>query len=310
MAKFQSINQAYDSTFKYGKLSLGLVVPIENYDSSNVPKMEKHIERVKLAEELGFKALWLRDVPFNVPQFGDAGQTFDPLVYLGYLAASTSKISLGVASLILPLRHPAHVAKSVATIQKLSNERLLLGVASGDRPEEYPALNINYNERGESFRESYEYIRAVNEPFPKLDNKFGKISANMDMLPKMESDLPMLITGSSRQSDDWIAQNGNGWILYPRNGLIQKSIINNYRQKSFEFNDFVKPVIEPLYIDLSEDDNFKPKPIHLGLKLGINYLKRYLHSRENIGVNHVALNLRFNKANIEKALEKISKELL
>jgi len=55
--------------------------------------MAHHIERVQLAEELGFYAIWLRDVPFNVPSFGDAGQLFDPFVYLGLLAAQTERIA-------------------------------------------------------------------------------------------------------------------------------------------------------------------------------------------------------------------------
>ena len=90
-------------------------------------------------------ALWLRDVPFNVPSFGDAGQLFDPFVYLGYLAGQTDTIALGVSSLILPHRHPAEVAKAAASVDVLSEGRLLLGVASGDRPDEYPALNIPFD---------------------------------------------------------------------------------------------------------------------------------------------------------------------
>ncbi|WP_324027260.1 LLM class flavin-dependent oxidoreductase [Maribacter sp. BPC-D8] len=58
----------------------------------------------------------MRDVPFNVPSFGDAGQTFDPFTYLGYLARQTSEIALGVSSIALPLHHPVYVAKSAATI--------------------------------------------------------------------------------------------------------------------------------------------------------------------------------------------------
>ena len=113
--EYAPINRAYASTFTPGRLSVGLVVPIENYDRSPVPQMQRHVERAQLAEELGFRALWLRDVIFNVPSFGDAGQTFDPFVYLGYLAAATERIALGVASIILPLRHPAHVARAAAS---------------------------------------------------------------------------------------------------------------------------------------------------------------------------------------------------
>ena len=77
---FMLINQGYNNTFRPNRLSLGLVVPLESYTTGPVPSMTRHVERVQLAEELGFSAIWLRDVPFNVPTFGDAGQIFDPFV--------------------------------------------------------------------------------------------------------------------------------------------------------------------------------------------------------------------------------------
>lgn len=131
---FGTINRGFNSVFRPNRLSLGLVVPVEAYGNAPVPTMERHVERVQLAEDLGFSAVWVRDVPFNVPSFGDAGQVFDPFVYLGLLAGKTREIALGVASIILPLRHPAHVAKAAASIDVLSDGRLILGVASGDRP--------------------------------------------------------------------------------------------------------------------------------------------------------------------------------
>ena len=164
---FPRLNRAYNTVFRPGRLSLGLVVPLETYADSAVPNMARHIERAQLADALGFSALWLRDVPFNVPSFGDAGQVFDPFVYLGALATATRDIALGVASIVLPLRHPAHVAKAAASADVLSGGRLLLGVASGDRPEEYPALNKSFPDRGMRFRDSVDYIRAMAESYPR-----------------------------------------------------------------------------------------------------------------------------------------------
>ncbi len=114
-------------------MSIGIVVPIDNYAQSPVPTiavfrfikytyfacslglgfitvlnlfahrcMKHHLARVQLIERLGFKALWLGDVPFNVATFGDAGQTFDPFSYLGYLAGLTTDIALGFASIAYP----------------------------------------------------------------------------------------------------------------------------------------------------------------------------------------------------------------
>lgn len=107
MPAFESINRAYNHTFQPKRLSLGVVVPIENYDQGPVPTMKDHLTRVQLIERLGFTALWIRDVPFNVPAFGDAGQTFDPFTYLGFLASQTESIALGISSIALPLRSGA-----------------------------------------------------------------------------------------------------------------------------------------------------------------------------------------------------------
>ena len=308
---FESINPGYDATFQAGKLSIGLVVPIESYPSTLAPTLERHVERVQLAERHGFSSVWLRDVPLNVPTFGDAGQGFDPFDYLGFLAAQTETIALGVASTILPLRHPAHVAKAAATADVLSNGRLILGIASGDRPEEYPALGIPYDERGARFRESYDYIRRAAENEPRFDNRFGSISRGMDMLPKpVGRRLPLLITGRSQQSPDWIAEHGDGWITYPRPAFHQSTLIDEYRERVDAAGQPNKPVMEPLYVDLSDDPDAPPRPIHLGLSLGMNALRDYLKSREKIGVNHVALNLRFNSHNIEQILDALAADLL
>ncbi|WHI47384.1 LLM class oxidoreductase [Microbulbifer sp. VAAF005] len=304
---FASINAGYNALFKPGKLSVGLVVAIENYATNPVPTMLDHVERVQLAEELGFSAIWLRDVPFYVHSFGDAGQTFDPFVYLGLLSGQTTKITLGVASIILPLRHPAHIAKAAASVDQISGGRLILGVASGDRPEEYPAMNVSYQERGKLFRESYEYIRRAAEPYPQFQSSLGSISGDLDILPKpRETSLPLLITGSSQQSLGWLGDNGDGWITYPRSHAIQEQFIRQLRNNST----INKPIMEPLYIDISDTPDALPHPIHLGYRLGINQLCKYLKSREEIGVNHVALNLRFNQADIKETLKAISEVIL
>ena len=308
---FEQINRGYNTTFQNGRMSLGLVVPIAQYASSPVPDMADHLRRVQQAEQLGFRAVWLRDVPFNVPSFGDAGQIFDPFAYLGYLAATTTDIALGVASIVLPLRHPAHVAKATATADVLSGGRLILGVASGDRPEEYPAMNRDFDARGDAFRESYDYIRAMNAPAAQIANQFGKIDPSIEMLPKPAgAKLPMLITGSSRQSPDWIAQHGDGWMTYPRPRVAQDRVLQEWRSRLSELGQVPKPVLQPLYIDLAEDPDAPPSPIHLGFRSGHRTLVRYLQQLERIGVHHVALNLRFSAATVEQTLEALAEYVL
>lgn len=309
--RYAPINRAYDATFRPGRLSIGLVAPLEANRHDPVPSLTRHVERARLADDLGFAALWLRDVPFNVPSFGDAGQVFDPFVYLGFLAGATERIALGVASVILPLRHPAHVAKAAASADILSGGRLLLGVASGDRPEEYPAMGMGFGDRGERFRESVAYIRAMAQDRPCIENAHGSPTGGIDMLPKPTGDrLPLLITGGSRQDPDWVARNGDGWMTYPRDAASQMRVVADYRRRIADAGLPDKPVMQSLYIDLAERADEPPRGIHLGFRSGIDFLRRYLTELRALGIDHVALNLRFNHADIEDTTHRLASDLL
>lgn len=308
---FESINRGYDQTFHAGRLSLGLVVPVAAYPDSRVPDMSDHPARVQLAEALGFRAVWLRDVPFDVPAFGDAGQLYDPFVYLGYLAAQTSRIALGVASIVLPLRHPAHVAKAAASVDQLSGGRVILGVASGDRPDEYPAMNADFDSRGDAFREALAYIREMGRTAPRIDNRFGRTDGTIEMLPKPRgSRLPLLVTGSSRQAPDWVAEHGDGWMTYPRPGQVQQQVLADWQGRLARLGQPLKPVMQPLYLDLAADPDEGPQPIHLGVRAGHRWLTGHLKHLETFGVNHVALNLRFNRAPIDQTLDQLAHDVL
>lgn len=308
---FAPINTAFNRTFRPDRLSLGLVLPLETYAIGSAPSMEGHIRAAQMADALGFAALWLRDVPFDVPSFGDVGQVYDPFVYLGALASVTQKISLGTASIILPLRHPAHVAKAAASADVMSGGRLLLGVASGDRPEEYPAMAQSYSDRGARFRDSVSYIRHMSSPYPHHTNSFGTLGGGVDLLPKPTGPrLPLLITGGSQQTPEWVAQNGDGWMTYPRDAASQRRVIDAYRTRIKSAGLPDKPVMQSLYIDLLDDPEAPPRPLHLGFQSGTTFLRNYLREIESLGVNHVALNLRFNSKPIDQTLERLASQLL
>ena len=312
MKKFESINEGYNSVFKVGQLSIGIVVPIENYANSSVPKMDDHLTRVQLVEQLGFKAIWLRDVPLHVPAFGDAGQTYDPFTYAGYLAGQTTRLAIGMGSIALPLHHPVHVMKSAATIDQLSGGRIILGVASGDRPSEYPAMGFDFESRGAAFVEAFNYIRAIQENFPSFSSAtYGTFNGQGDVLPKATAHkLPLLVTGHCRQNEKWIAEHSDGWIYYPRNYYMLESYMKEFRSAIPESQGIDKPFMQPLYVDFQEDDNFEPQHIHLGFRLGAKHLITHLSNLRKLGVNHVALNLRFNTGEIEKILKMIAQKIL
>ncbi|MBR9919915.1 MAG: LLM class oxidoreductase [Bacteroidetes bacterium] len=292
------------------KLTLGLVFPLESYKGS-IPKMEDQEKLAMRAEELGFKALWFRDVPFNDPGFGDAGQLFDPWVYMTHIMNQTQEIALASGSIILPLRHPVHTAKSVASLQVLSKGRLILGIASGDRPVEYPAFNQDLSEKAELFRDAFFYIKALQNNFPKYQSQYyGHLDGQIDLLPKNPYNTPMLVTGYSGQSIDWIAKQADGWLYYPRNFEVLQRIMEQWEDSLAKAQVEWKPFMQSLYVDLVGEKNAQPRPIHLGFKAGTAYTLAHLKRLELYGVNHVILNLKYGSRPAAEVIEEIGENII
>ena len=301
---------SFESVAKQGKLSLGLVFPIESYQGS-LPSMKNQEVLAQRAETIGFQALWFRDVPFHDPSFGDAGQLYDPWVYMTHIMNHTSKIALATGSIILPLRHPVHTAKSLASLQLLSGGRVLLGVASGDRPSEYPAFNQDLNQKGALFRDSFGYLKKLQESFPiHHGSTYGTLNGTIDLVPKLKYTTPLFVTGHSGQRLDWIAEHSDGWLYYPRNFDFLKESMKAWHESLEKMQQPWKPYMQSLYVDLLPESKAGPKPIHLGFQSGIDFLGSYLKNLEHHGVNHVILNLKYGSRPASEVLEELGEQLL
>jgi len=310
-------HRGYSRVFTKGKTTLGFILPLEGYPASAVPSMRQHVQMAQLADRLGFSALWARDIALYDPQFGDAGQVFDPFPYLGFLAGITDDIALGTGSTVLTLRHPLHVAKQAASVDQLSDGRLLLGVASGDRPIEYPAFGIDkdYEARGERFREAFEMFRLATEhsfaqgKFPR----YGQLQGDTDLLPKpVVGKLVALVTGRSRQSIEWTAQNADGWFYY-HVGLQQLQQVSELWHTTVAqlLGDIAfKPYAFGLFFDLDKDPDYPATAIHAGLRIGRHALVDYLHKVQAFGVNHVAFNMKAFRRDAEDVLHELAEFVL
>src|SRR5262249_58668186 len=110
--------------------------------------------RAQLAESAGFESIWVGD-HVTLP-FGEQANLNNPadqprlevVVALGYLAAVTSRVRLGVGVVVLPQRQPVLLAKQLTTIDVLSNGRLMFGVGVGYLEPELQALGANLSDRG------------------------------------------------------------------------------------------------------------------------------------------------------------------
>ncbi len=304
-------NRGFQRMFAPGRLTLGVFFAIESY-KGDTPSMANQVNLAQRAEQLGFAALWFRDVPLRDPDFGDVGQIYDPFVYLGYIAAQTSNIALATGSIIFPIRHPLHIAKAAASVDQLSGGRLVLGVASGDRPVEYPAFGIDFASRSERFRETLSFFRQTLESsFPSIQSILGRMEGT-DLIPKpYAGHIPVLVTGNSQQNLSWIAEQADGWIYYPRSLSHQERSIREWRELTQRCcPDSFKPFAQSLYIDLAENPDVAPEAIHLGFRFGRNRLVEFLTALQGIGVNHVVLNLKYGTRPAEEVLNEIGEEVL
>jgi luciferase-type oxidoreductase len=301
----------FRSMFAPGRLSLGVFFPIESFERDE-PMMRDQPRLARRAEELGFAALWTRDVPLRDPSFGDVGQVYDPWVWLGLIAAQTSAIGLATGSIILSWRHPLHTAKASASVDRLTGGRFVLGVASGDRPVEFPAFGVDWHQRDVLFRENLAVIRRVlAEEFPRLQSGYGTLAGTADLVPKPVGRLPILITGSSRQSFAWIAEHADGWITYPRGLARQAELVATWRAAAEAASPGVfKPFVQSLYVDLADQPAEPPRPIHLGFRAGRDFMVDFLNQLAGAGVNHVILNLKYGRRAAGEVLEEIGREVL
>ncbi|MFF5715512.1 LLM class oxidoreductase [Streptomyces sp. 71268] len=303
--------------FGEGKLTVGLFLPLWQY-AGDMKAMAGQAEAIKRADEAEFSAVWVRDVPLFDPGFGDAGQVFDPWTYLAWLAAHTKRVSLAAGSAIFTLRHPIDLAKQAASIDHLSGGRVVLGAASGDRASEFPAYGIDHATRGERYRDAVTWFRELTEARnPSISSSLGRFGGGVDVLPKpVAGRIPLLVTGSSQQKPQWIAENADGWLVYP-GATATPAGPKALGQKAAAWRELIpggqfKPVATNEWIDLVEDRKYKPTPLRGGfvLRTGSDGLIELLQRWQDAGVNHAALGVQHGRRPAAEAVAQLAEEVV
>ena len=137
----------------------------------------------------------------------------DPLIWMAWAAACTSRIRLGTAILILPQHNPVVVAKQVATLDAMSGGRIELGIGVGWLREEFDALGVPFDDRGPR---TDDYVHAMRELWsadaPTYRGRFVSFE-NACMLPKPAQGLvPITIGGHSRAAARRAGRLGDGFF--------------------------------------------------------------------------------------------------
>jgi alkanesulfonate monooxygenase SsuD/methylene tetrahydromethanopterin reductase-like flavin-dependent oxidoreductase (luciferase family) len=120
------------------------------------------VDTALAAERLGFESAWTTDhLALPDSEAGKFGHIFEAVSTLGYLAAVTNSIRLGVSALVLPQRNPLEVAKQLATLDVLSSGRIMLAAGVGWSAGEYANLGYNFHNRGKRMDEALQVLRTL-----------------------------------------------------------------------------------------------------------------------------------------------------
>lgn len=189
---------------------------------------ESFVALAKTAEDVGFESIWAIEhtlVPVGYESqypYHPSGKLPsdedwpypDPLLCLAYAAAATQRLKLATGVLILPQRHPAAVAKQLATLDQLSAGRAILGVGIGWLEEEFDAMGVPFRERVARTEEAIPAIRSLWQPGPStFDGTFfrwGEVGASPK--PVQAGGVPIHIGGHVDAAARRAARLGDGFV--------------------------------------------------------------------------------------------------
>ncbi|UER53367.1 LLM class flavin-dependent oxidoreductase [Kineosporiaceae bacterium SCSIO 59966] len=155
------------------------------------------VDSAVLAEELGYSSVWFGDhLSFHVP-------LYECLSMMAATAAVTRRVSIASGVLLGVLRHPAWVAKSVATIDALSEGRVLLALGvGGENPAEFELAGVPMRDRG---RRTTELMGTLREMW-RADNPHGLLP------PPVQTRIPLWHGGRADGALARTARYGDGWL--------------------------------------------------------------------------------------------------
>jgi probable F420-dependent oxidoreductase len=222
------------------------IVPI----NVGVFEPEQVAELARKAEAVGAESVWTFEhviVPVDYASrypYSSSGKMpatpetpfVDPLIALSHAAAVTQRIRLGTGINILPQANPLLLAKQVASIDFLSNGRMMLGVGIGWLREEFEALGVPFEHRGARFDD---YVTAIKKAWSgDVVQHQSDFIAWRDFksypLPVQKPHLPIIVGGSSTQALRRVVAHGDGW--YAPSGKLDhlKTMLTELRSVAHE----------------------------------------------------------------------------
>jgi probable F420-dependent oxidoreductase len=184
----------------------------------------------RAADRLGYDVVWTaehlvfpREIRTPYPYGGEFPYAVDDPILdvattLAWIAAQTTRVRLGSSVVVLPYHHPVALAKALATVDVLSEGRLLLGVASGWLREEFDLLGVPFHERGARTDEAIALLKHIwtAERIDFRGRFFCLSDAAQAPKPVQQPHPPIWIGGDGAAALRRVGRLGDGWVAAPR----------------------------------------------------------------------------------------------
>jgi probable F420-dependent oxidoreductase len=224
------------------------------------------------AERLGFATIWAPEhvvlldryasrYPYSAGDFPMPIETpfGDPFTTLAYAAACTKTIRLATGICLVPEHNPVALAKTVATVDRLSGGRMILGAGIGWLEEEFQAIGVPWENRSGRTRDYIDAMRKLwADKSASHDGEFVKFSGAVSFpKPANGKSVPVWFGGESGPALRRVAEYGDGWIgfnLMPDQAAAKIRRIEELLKASGRKRSDVQLAVSPYMNPIKTDD--------------------------------------------------------
>jgi len=248
--------------------NMGVLLPTRGvlvYARGAKPRVELNWQMAETAERIGYDSVWVGDSITSKPRL-------EPLAVMAALAARTNRVKIGTAVMLNALRHPVHLAHSIATIDNISDGRIILGLGAGRSNnqmfvDEHTTVGVPIAERADRMEESIDVLRKLwtLEDASNPDGFYPFDGVNLEPKPVQEQ-VPIWISSNwVRRGLGRVAAQGDGWITNVPATDMFTQCWGRIEDKAAELERDVSSIPRCLYISvnlnekeeaLSEGDRF------------------------------------------------------
>ena len=230
------------------KFGLGLSVQHRPEEPQAV-RFREHVEQVRLARAVGFSSVWASQHYLSEPF-----TYFQPIPTLARIAADARGMQLGTGVILLPLHHPVDVAEQLATLDVISDGRLIFGAGLGYRDVENVAFGHDPKERVGRLVEGLDVVQRLwrGEPVTYEGRHFSLRGVRISMRPLQNPRPPIWLAANGDAGVKRAARLGDAWLMNPHATLAtlerQLELFRSTRREAGRPAAVETPLIKECYV--------------------------------------------------------------